>query len=176
MKPIVMVGMMGAGKTTVGKRLAHHLGRQFLDSDQELEAHCGASVATIFDLEGEAGFRKREARMIERLIAQPNVVISTGGGAIVTESTRKLLKQSGYVIYLKAHLADLWNRTKRDKRRPLLRGSDPRGRLSELFEARRAWYEEIAHLTVETGRQPVDTVVDRILAQLDPVQLNLTDS
>jgi shikimate kinase len=166
MKPIILIGMMGAGKTTVGRRLAARIGYEFLDSDHEIEARCGAPVATVFDLEGEQGFRKREAEVINDLAQKTRVVISTGGGCVVTESTRTLIQQVGEVVYLRAQLADLWHRTRRDKRRPLLRAADPRQRLSELLEGRKHLYEEVAHWVVDTGRQPVEHVVSTVIMRL----------
>ncbi len=163
---------MGAGKTTVGRRLAARIGYDFLDTDHEIEERCGAPVATIFDLEGEAGFRKREAEILEELALRTRVVISTGGGSITTESNRALIQRVGEVIYLRAQLADLWHRTRRDKRRPLLRSADPRQRLSDLLEARKPLYEEVAHWVVDTGRQPVDHVVSIVIVRLGVAEID----
>jgi shikimate kinase len=166
MKPIVLVGMMGAGKSTVGKRLATRLRLQFVDSDQELEMRCGTSVATIFDLEGEAGFRRRETEVLVDILQRQSIVLGTGGGAVIAAENRELIGKHSTVIYLRAQLADLWHRTRRDKRRPLLQAPDPKARLSQLLESRIAFYESVAHYTVDTGRQPVDLVVNLIINRL----------
>jgi shikimate kinase len=171
MKPIILVGMMGAGKSTVGRRLATRLNIDFVDSDHELELRCGAPISTIFELEGEASFRKRETLVIVDLLARSSVVVGTGGGAVLGELNRQAMTDRGTVVYLRAQIADLWHRTKRDKRRPLLRSVDPRKRLEELLDSRRALYESVAHHTVDTGRQPVDLVVNAIVQKL-----NLQDS
>jgi shikimate kinase len=166
MKPIVLVGMMGAGKSTVGKRLASRLHWQFIDSDHELEQRCGASIATIFDLEGEAGFRKRESEVLADILKRETVVLGTGGGAVIAEVNRQLMSEAGTVVYLRAQLSDLWHRTRRDKRRPLLQSADPKQRLGQLLAARVALYESVAHCTVDTGRQPVELVVNLVIDQL----------
>jgi shikimate kinase len=171
MKPIILVGMMGAGKSTVGRRLATRLNIDFVDSDHELELRCGAPISTIFELEGEASFRKRETLVIVDLLERSSVVVGTGGGAVLGELNRQAMTDRGTVVYLRAQLADLWHRTKRDKRRPLLRSADPRKRLEELLDSRRALYESVAHHTVDTGRHPVDLVVNAIVQKL-----NLQDS
>ena len=173
-QPIILVGMMGAGKTAVGRRLAARLGHTFLDCDHELEAKCGAPVSTIFELEGEEGFRKRESEMLEELTLRERVVISTGGGGVIREENRRILSERGTVVYLRAQLQELWHRTRRDKRRPLLQSLDPKQRLSELLEIRRPFYESVAHITVDTGRQPVDSVVRNIIEVLQ-IELPLLD-
>lgn len=164
--PLFLVGMMGAGKTTVGKRLARRLDWPFVDADRELEARLGVPVQTIFELEGEAGFRRREAALIDELTRREAVVFATGGGAVLDPANREALAARGRVIYLRASVGDLWHRLRRDKVRPLLRTADPRGRIEALVAARDPLYREVAHLTVDTGRQPVDQVVDAILARL----------
>ena len=169
--PLILVGMMGSGKTTVGRRLAQRLGRRFIDLDKELEARCGVPVATIFELEGEAGFRQREAQLIEELTASKDLVIATGGGAVLREDNRRRLRERGYVIHLRASLPELWHRLRHDKVRPLLRTADPRGRIAELLQARDPLYDEVAHLSVLTGRQPADRVVVDIIGLLPPALL-----
>lgn len=165
-RPLFLVGMMGAGKTTVGKRLARRLGWPFIDADRELEARLGVPVQTIFELEGEAGFRRREAALIDELTRRERVVFATGGGAVLDPANRAVLAARGRVVYLRASVGDLWHRLRRDKVRPLLRTADPRGRIEALVAARDPLYREVAHLTVDTGRQPVDQVVDAILGRL----------
>jgi shikimate kinase len=163
---ICLVGMMGAGKTTVGKRLARRLGWSFVDADRELEARLGVSIPTIFDLEGEAGFRRRESEVIFDLAERQATVLATGGGAVISPDNRRVLREQGHVIYLRASAADLWHRLRRDTTRPLLRTPNPRARIETLVREREPMYQEVAHQVVDTGRQPVDRVVDTLLAQL----------
>jgi len=165
-RPIFLVGMMGSGKSTVGRRLAAVLGRPFIDADRELESRCGVPVATIFDLEGEDGFRRREATLIDDLTRQPGLVLATGGGAVLLEENRRRLHERGCVVYLSATAQDLWLRLRHDRARPLLRTPDPRRRIAELVDARGPLYAQCAHLTVTTGRQPVERVVAEIVAAL----------
>jgi shikimate kinase len=167
-RPIVLVGMMGCGKTTVGKRLAQRLGRPFIDSDKELEARCGVSVATVFDLEGEPGFRKRESALLLELLAMPDLVLATGGGVVLAPANRQALHDLAQVVYLRASLPELWSRLRNDKQRPLLATANPRQRIAELLQFREPLYEQTAHLQVLTGRQPVDKVVGEVLGLLQP--------
>lgn len=164
--PVFLVGMMGAGKTTVGRRLARRLGWSFVDADRELEARLGVPVSTVFELEGEDGFRRREAALIDELTRRGGLVLATGGGAVVTASNREALRTRGRVVYLRASVGDLWHRLRRDTARPLLRTADPRARIEQLVAARDPLYREIAHCIVDTGRQPVDSVVGAILLRL----------
>ncbi len=167
-RAVFLVGMMGAGKTTVGRRLARRLGWSFVDADRELEARLGVPVATVFELEGEAGFRRREAVLIEELSLREATVLATGGGAILDPANRAVLKDRGRVLYLRASVGDLWHRLRRDTVRPLLRTADPRGRIEALLRDRDPLYREAAHDVVDTGRQPVDEVVGAILNLLSP--------
>jgi len=161
---ICLVGMMGAGKTTVGKRLARRLEWSFVDADRELEARLGVSIPTIFELEGEAGFRRREAELIEELTQRRATVLATGGGAVLAQQNREVLHARGHVVYLRATVQDLWHRLRRDTSRPLLRTPDPRARIESLLRDREPLYESVAHQVVDTGRQPVERVVDALLA------------
>jgi shikimate kinase len=174
-RPIFLVGMMGSGKSTVGRRLAVALGRAFIDADKELESRCGVPITTIFELEGEPGFRRREAALLADLTREPGLVLATGGGAVLMEENREVLHARGFVVYLKAGVQDLWLRLRHDRTRPLLRTPDPRRRIAELVDARDPLYQSCAHLTISTGRQPVDRVVADILAALPPELVGVRD-
>ena len=163
---LFLVGMMGAGKTTLGKALAQRLGREFLDCDKVLVERTGVSVATIFEIEGEEGFRRREAAVLSELAHHPDCVIATGGGAVLLAENRALMRENGTVVYLRARLESLWERTRQDTSRPLLKTPDPRATLAELLEKRDPLYREVAHLTVDTGFQSASTLVARVMAAL----------
>lgn len=163
---IFLVGMMGAGKTTVGKFLASFLNKTFLDSDREIQKRTGVSIPVIFEIEGEAGFRKRETEMLLELVKIENIVLATGGGAVLHIDNRKMLMRTGTVIYLRATVDDLWRRTRQDKSRPLLQTPDPRRKLVELYAQRDPLYRESAHIIVESGKRSA-----RHLAQLLAQQL-----
>jgi len=165
-RPLVLVGMMGAGKTTVGRRLAARLNRRFVDADRELEQRCGVPIATIFELEGEEGFRRRERALLGELIALPDIVLATGGGAVLAEENRLLLGERGWVVYLKAAASELWQRLRRDRARPLLQTANPRERIVQLLAQREPLYESVAHCTVTSVHQPVDELVDNIIGAL----------
>lgn|SRR5688572_7554995 len=156
---IFLVGLMGAGKTTVGKLLAQHLNKRFVDCDREIENRSGVSIPLIFEIEGETGFRRRESRMLEELAARDDLVLATGGGAILSEQNRKLLTGRGTVVYLRASVHELWLRTRYDKNRPLLQGNDVRSKLRTLYAQRDPLYREIADIIVDTSRQSVRTLV-----------------
>jgi shikimate kinase len=159
---IFLVGMMGAGKTSVGRVLAKRLQKSFYDSDQVIEDRTGVKIPVIFEIEGEAGFRVRESAVIDELTALRDVVLATGGGAVLSERNRERLKTTGTVVYLRASVRDLLNRTRHDKHRPLLQGVDPRARLTELYEKRDPLYREVAHLIVDTGNQSLTSLVNRL--------------
>jgi shikimate kinase len=163
---IFLVGMMGAGKSSVGRMLARNLGKEFLDSDQVIEARTGVKIPIIFELEGEAGFRAREAVVIEELSARKGVVLATGGGAILSEQNRQLLRSRGTVVYLRASVNELWNRTRHDRNRPLLQTGDPLARLRELHAQRDPLYRETAHITVDTGSQSLKSLVVKVQQKL----------
>jgi shikimate kinase len=167
---IFLVGLMGAGKTTVGKLIAKHLNRPFVDSDHEIEKRTGVNIPLIFELEGEAGFRTRETAVIEELTGQRNIVLATGGGAVLSQRNRDNLRRNGTVIYLRAKVEDLWQRTRHDKNRPLLQTADPQAKLKELFAQRDPLYCEIADIIVDSGAQSVHALVHQIEEQLK--QLN----
>jgi shikimate kinase len=162
MRNIVFVGLMGAGKTTVGKRLAKRHGLPFLDTDHEIERRCGASIPTIFDLEGEDGFRRREAKVLADAMALSGHVITTGGGAVILEENRAVMR-TGFVIYLDADPEQLWQRLKADTSRPLLQKSaDPRDTLASLYGVRDPLYRSVADLIVPTTRASVSVVMRAI--------------
>ena len=163
---IFLVGMMGAGKSTVGLRLARRLDRPYLDVDRELEARLGVDIPTIFDLEGEAGFRRREAALIDELTRQSGLVLATGGGAVLLPENRLAMRSRGLVVFLKPTPAELWQRLRRDRHRPLLQTPDPRGRIQQLLIEREPLYHEIADHVIQSGRQPAEQVVERIVAWL----------
>ncbi len=167
---LFLVGMMGAGKSAVGRQLAARLGRTFVDADHEMQARTGVSIAMIFDVEGEAGFRKREEQLIDELTQREGLVLATGGGAVLSSSSRAWLKERGLAIYLHATLHDLWLRTRNDRTRPLLDCADPKRRLEELMLVRDPLYREVAALVVETGRPSVSRLVDCIASRLDAVE------
>ncbi len=162
---VVLVGLMGVGKTAVGKRLAVQLGLPFADADHEIEAAAGMTVAEIFQTCGEAGFRSGERRVIARLIEGPPMVISTGGGAFVDPDTRRLVKDRAISIWLVADIEELVRRTQRRNNRPLLSAGDPREILTRLAEARAPCYAE-ADIHVASSRGPVEETVHRVLLAL----------
>jgi len=163
---IFLVGMMGAGKTTIGRALARKLGLVFVDTDRELVERTGVPVATIFEIEGEPGFRKREAAVLAELATHDGAVIATGGGAILDPENRRVMREHGTVVYLRARLESLWERTRRDTTRPLLATADPRGTLATLLEEREPLYLEAAHLVVDTGPQSATVLVGRVATLL----------
>lgn len=165
---IFLIGLMGCGKTTVGRLLARRLHLGFVDSDHEIEAHTGVRISTIFELEGEPGFRVREADMIARLTQRQGIVLATGGGAILNAQTRQLLHQRGLVIYLRADPEQLWLRTRHDRQRPLLQTAHPKARLQELFQQRDPLYREVAHRVIDTAQQSVHRLVTQLDTEVRP--------
>lgn len=163
---IYLIGLMGAGKTTIGRALAKKLNRPFFDSDIEVETRTGASVSTIFEIEGEASFRRREAEAIKDIASRKEVVLATGGGAVLHPDTRDLLKNTSTVIYLSATIPQLLQRTRKDSKRPLLQTADPQKKLEELMAARDPIYREVADLIIETGNQNMVALVQHIIRRL----------
>ena len=164
---IFLVGLMGAGKTTIGRLLARRLDMTFIDSDHEIEARTGATIPWIFEIEGEASFRRREADVIRELTAQNGIVLATGGGAVLNPDSRALLAERGTVIYLRASVSSILQRTAHDKNRPLLQTADPRKKLEDLTAQREPLYREIADMVIDTGRPNVQSMVQTILDQLE---------
>lgn len=153
---------MGSGKTTIGRGLARRLNREFFDSDREVEARCGVNIPTIFEYEGEEGFRNRETQALEHLCAQTDIVLATGGGAILRRENRQLLRRSGFVIYLTVSLDEQLERTCRDRNRPLLQTADPRATLAALRQQRAPLYEAVANVTISTDQYSVNAAVHKI--------------
>ena len=164
---IILIGMMGAGKTTIGKSLANYLDKTFIDSDHEIQKRTGVKIPVIFEIEGEVGFRKREADMLRELLKINNIVLATGGGIIINEENRKLLKQKGTIIYLRATVNDLLHRTRHDKNRPLLQTTDLQVKLTELYDQRDPIYRELAHIVVESGNISAHQMVKYLTQKLD---------
>lgn len=153
---------MGSGKTTIGQRVAQLLGLDFLDCDHELELRTGASVSLIFDVEGEAGFRDRETRMLEELTARPGVLLATGGGVVLRERNRKLLRRTGLVVYLRTSVAQQLKRLSRDRARPLIQTGDRHERLSRLAEQRNALYEDLADIDFPSRDRSPDITAQQL--------------
>lgn len=164
---IFLVGMPGAGKTTIGRQLARRLGMPFVDSDQRLEERLGCTIRQYFEHCGEEAFRDAEQRALDELSAGPDGVLSTGGGAVLRAANRAHLHARGQVIYLHATPEDLYRRLRHDSARPLLQVDDPLARLRGLFAARDPLYRETAHFVVETGRPSVASLVNMIQSQLE---------
>lgn len=162
---LFLVGLPGAGKSTLGRALARRLGKTFVDADTELERKLGVTISTIFEIEGEAGFRDREESVLAELTAQVNIVLATGGGAVIRPANRERLMANGTVIYLHAHPATLRERTRRSRHRPLLNAPDPLARLVELYGARDALYREVAAHVLESDREVIARFADALEAE-----------
>lgn len=163
---IYLVGMPGAGKTTVGRQLARRLHRSFIDADHEIEARTGVRIPLIFDIEGEQGFRDREAKVIAELAAESNLVVATGGGAVLRPENRSAIKQGGTVIYLHATPRLLFERTRLDPNRPLLQVADPMGKIDELFAQRDPLYREVADIIVNSVGGSISHLVKQVEREL----------
>ena len=159
---IILIGPMGAGKTTIGRQIARVFDYDFYDSDREIEQRTGASIPLIFELEGEEGFRKREQDIIAELTRKKKIVLATGGGAVLREANQKILKASGIVVYLRASLDDLLERTSKDKNRPLLQTANPREKLQSIITERDPIYRQLADIILETNKMTVYTAVKRL--------------
>lgn len=163
---LFFIGLMGAGKTTLGRQIAQQLGREFYDSDHEICCRTGVSIPTIFELEGEQGFRDREAAMIDELTARQNIVLATGGGAVMREENRQNLQARGTVVYLHASPEVLLGRTRHDTNRPLLQVENPLAKLQELYDIRDRVYRDTAHVIIESNRHNCHRTVEHILQTL----------
>lgn len=166
---IFLIGPMGAGKSTIGRHLAELLRKDFLDSDHHIERRTGASVALIFEIEGEQGFRRREAAMLEELTRRDNIVLATGGGAVLAESNRKILKNRGIVVYLQAPIDTLVARTHRDRQRPLLRDGERKIRFEEIMREREPLYRATADVIVLTDHRAPGAVAEEIAVKIKPL-------
>jgi shikimate kinase len=164
---IFLVGMMGAGKTTVGRLIARRRRLRFVDSDQEIERRCGVKIPVIFEIEGEAGFREREAQALDALTALAGIVLATGGGVVLSAENRRNLARRGTVVYLRARPEDLHERVRHDRNRPLLATGDPLARLRELHAERDPLYREVADVVVDTGAQSVQALARELLDKLE---------
>ena len=159
---IYLVGLMGAGKTTVGRHLAKRLGRRFVDSDDEIETRTGVRIPIIFEIEGEAGFRAREVQVLQALTREVGLVMATGGGAVLDPVNRANLANNGMVVYLCAQPQQLWQRTRHGRNRPLLQVADPLAKLQELYVERDPLYREIADIVVESGNGDASHLVKQL--------------
>lgn len=164
---LILVGMMGSGKTTMGRTLARHLGKVFVDSDEEIQKRTGVNIPHIFDVEGEPGFRVRETAALADLVKRDNMVLATGGGVVLVEQNRALLKQSGIVVYLRASVHDLWHRTRHDRNRPLLQTADPYGKLMELYQQRDPLYRQVADIVIQSGKQSAHSLMLHLVGEID---------
>lgn len=165
-KRVFLVGPMGAGKTTIGKLLAEELQFEFKDVDREIEVRAGVDIPWIFDQEGEAGFRVREAAVLDELSQMDDVLISTGGGAVLREDNRQIMHERGAVVYLHTTVAEQARRTGRDRKRPLLQGRDPATVLAELMLVREPLYRDVAHIVISTDGRGPKAVAHEIARQL----------
>lgn len=164
---IFLVGPMGSGKSTIGKQLARKLRLKFYDADREIEQRTGVSISWIFEMEGESGFREREEKMIEELTSLQNVVVATGGGAVLAEYNRRHLASRGTVIYLAATVEQLYRRTAKDKTRPLLQTADRKQKIKQLITQRDPLYREVANIVLPTGEHSIQRTVSSAIKHLE---------
>ena len=169
-KNIVLVGPMGSGKTTVGRRLAHELNQDFFDTDHEIIDKTGVTIDHIFDIEGEEGFRERESKILENLCQMSNIILATGGGIVILSKNRKILQNVGLVVYLSSSVDQLLRRTAKSKSRPLLENStDRRKTITELVEARDMYYREVASIVIDTTGRRLHEVINIIKRETENV-------
>lgn len=171
---LFLIGPMGAGKSTIGRLLAGELSRPFYDSDHAIQDRCGADIPWIFDVEGEPGFRQREIQMIDELTLLSNVVVATGGGAVLREENRRALRDRGTVVYLMTTVEQQLKRTAKDRNRPLLQCANREQVLNDMFAARDPLYRATSDITVRTDRRSPRAVVNEILRRvhrlIDPLE------
>ncbi len=165
--PLILVGLPGAGKSTIGRFLARRLGVAHVDADDVVAERLGMPIRAYFEQHGEAAFREAEAAVLADLVQRGGIVLSTGGGAVLLEENRTLLRASGTVVYLSSTPEDIYRRLRHDQQRPLLQVRNPLGRLRELYATRDPLYREVAHFVIETGRPPLHTLVNMVLMQLE---------
>ena len=171
LKNIVLVGAMGSGKTTVGRRLAHELNQDFFDTDHEIIDKTGVTIDHIFDIEGEEGFRERESKILENLCQMSNIILATGGGIVILLKNRKILKNAGLVVYLSSSVDQLLRRTSKSKTRPLLEHSTDRKKtITELVETRDVYYREVASIVVDTTGKKLREVTNIIIRETENVE------
>jgi shikimate kinase len=161
---LFLVGLPGAGKSTLGRQLARRLDKVFVDADSELERKLGVNIPTIFEIEGEASFRDREEAILAELVLRTGIVLATGGGVVIRPANRERLKLNGTVVYLRADPAALWERVHRSRHRPLLNAPDRRARLEELFRDRDPFYREVADCVLESDREQIARFVQNLEA------------
>ena len=165
-RKIVLVGPMGSGKTTIGRRLAHKLNQDFFDTDHEIIDKTGVTIDHIFDIEGEEGFRERESKILENLCQMSNIILATGGGIVILSKNRKILKNAGLVVYLYSSVEQLLRRTAKSKTRPLLENSSDRKKtITKLLEARDVYYREVASIVVDTTGKKLQEVTNMIIRE-----------
>ena len=170
-KNIVLVGPMGSGKTTIGRRLARELNQDFFDTDHEIIDKTGVSIDHIFDIEGEEGFRERESKILENLCQMSNIILATGGGIVILPKNRKILKKAGQIVYLSSSVDQLLRRTDKSKTRPLLENSTDRKKtITELVEARDVYYREVASIVVDTTGKKLREVINIIIRETENVE------
>ena len=168
---IVLVGLMGSGKTTVGRRLSHELNQDFFDTDHEIIDKTGVNIDHIFDIEGEEGFRERESKILENLCQMSNIILATGGGIVLLQKNRKILKNTGLVVYLSSSVNQLLRRTAKSKNRPLLENSTDRKKtITELVEARDVYYREVASFVIDTTGKKLYEVINIIIRETENVE------
>ncbi|HIQ14042.1 MAG TPA: shikimate kinase AroK [Leucothrix sp.] len=159
---IILVGLMGAGKSTIGRSLAKQLKMNFYDSDRLIEERTGVDISTIFEIEGEQGFRDREEEIIAELCQKNDIILATGGGCILREQTRKNMQKAGHVIYLRTNADLLYSRIRHDKSRPLMQTKNPIDTLKKLLDDREPYYFEVADTVIMTGKQKINVIVKKV--------------
>ena len=171
LKNIILVGPMGSGKTTVGRRLADEMSQDFFDTDYEVIAKTGVSIDHIFDIEGEEGFRRRESKILENFCQMSNIILATGGGIVILPKNRKILKNAGLVVYLSSSVDQLLRRTAKSKTRPLLENSnDRRKTIAELLESRDLYYREVASVVIDTTGKKLHELINIIKREAKNVE------